>query len=139
MPMSLSPFSVEDRNQVLNRIIAAMTEDLRICGIVLVGSGAAGFIDEYSDLDFCIVINDSYSLREVFDEWGEKLGSLLPVRLHERVDKSTTNLLHIVLLENYLEIDLGFLHFSHVRATKPLWKVVYDSSGEIEDRMQSQS
>ena len=130
-------FSYEIREDTLWTIVSSLKTDSRIIGVILVGSGAKGFVDRYSDLDFCIVTDESSSLREVFEDWGDKLHQVLLVCLHQKVDKSSMNLLHIYVLDSFLEIDMGFLPLSSLKATKPLWKVLYDTSGEIEARMQA--
>jgi len=135
--MNAERFSIVGRSVVLDRLINAFKDDRQICGIILVGSGAVGFADQYSDLDFCVVVSDDCSLRDTYDLWGRRIEELFPVLLHQKVDKSAHNLLHVVVLESLLELDLGFLKRSHLAAAKPRWKVVYDRDGELDEHMKT--
>ena len=48
-------YSTEERENALNLICDALRQDDRVAGCVLVGSGAVGFADEFSDIDLHVV------------------------------------------------------------------------------------
>jgi len=135
--MNPERFSVVQRSLVLDRLVNAFKDDPKIGGLILVGSGAVGFTDQYSDLDLCVVVSDDCSLRETYEFWGCRIGELFPVLLHQKVDKSAHNMLHVVVLENLLELDLGFLKRSHLSAAKPRWKVIYDRDDGLDEQMKT--
>lgn len=51
-------FSGKYRENALEKIIEMLKNDMRIMAVIVVGSGAKGFSDVFSDIDLCIVIED---------------------------------------------------------------------------------
>jgi len=50
-------FSVAEREEIKGFFINLAQCNDNILSVILVGSGAVGFTDELSDLDFCVVID----------------------------------------------------------------------------------
>ena len=109
----------------------------RITGLLVVGSGAEGFEDVYSDIDLCAVTTSADDVRPAFQEWGVKIREMLPVFHSVESVRGANIYLWILLLENFLEIDLCFLCLDDLEARRNRWKTVFDRSGRIEDIMQS--
>jgi hypothetical protein len=100
---------------------------------VLVGSGAVGFQDEYSDIDLSVVVGSRGNIEAVFQEWGEKFRQELPLAGHFKTRYAADNLLWGFFLDNYLEIDIGFLCPDNLVARSERWEVVFDRSGKVDD------
>ena len=60
-------FNVQDRQSVFEYILTIATECGKIVSLVQVGSGANGYHDEHSDLDFVIALDSGESMHEVMD------------------------------------------------------------------------
>ena len=60
-------FSVEDRENAFRFILSAAGNCSRIIALVQVGSGAEGYRDDRSDLDFVIALDSDESMPEVMD------------------------------------------------------------------------
>lgn len=60
-------FSVEDRENAFRFILSAAGNCSRIVALVQVGSGAEGYRDDRSDLDFVIALDSDESMPEVMD------------------------------------------------------------------------
>ena len=58
-------FCVQDRLSVLDFIISVAKECPKIVALIQVGSGAEGFHDERSDLDFVVAFDSNDSMTEV--------------------------------------------------------------------------
>lgn len=130
-------YSPTTREATLNRLLTALQSDQRIAGLLIVGSGAEGFEDVYSDIDLCAVTTFADDVRPAFQEWGVKIREMLPV-FHSVESVQGANIyLWILLLENFLGIDLCFLCLDDLHARRNRWKTVFDRSGRIEDIMQS--
>ena len=130
-------FTIKEREEVLQRLIKGFKKDNRIDGIVLVGSGAIGFLDHYSDIDIIAVINPEHSIREVFHEWQDSLQKeLAPIHSFE-VAFDENNYLAGLLLPGCLEIDLGVVSTDKLVAKKERWQVIFDRTGKIETRLQT--
>ena len=60
-------FSVQDRQNVFDYILSVASQCDKIVSLVQVGSGANGFHDERSDLDFVIALDSGESMSEVME------------------------------------------------------------------------
>lgn len=93
----------------LEQIIAKLKEDDRLLGVAIGGSYLSGEMDEYSDLDLVIVIDDFY-YEQVLQErplLANHLGSLLVAFTGEHVGEPR---LLICLYDNpLLHVDLKFV------------------------------
>jgi len=129
-------FTHSERQAVLRQLVQGLESDGRIVGIVLVGSTAIGFADKYSDIDLVVVVDSQQPTKPVFREWVSRLDSeLAPIHRFE-VSFDENNFLAGFLLPRCLEIDLGVVNFDALIAKKERWKVVYDKTGQIEDKLQ---
>jgi len=59
-------FTPLEREKILHQLVANLETDPRIVGVVLVGSGAIGFTDRFSDIDMVAVVNPKSSIQIVF-------------------------------------------------------------------------
>ena len=66
-------FSIEDRKSTLDYILSTAKDCPKIVSLVQVGSGAEGFHDEKSDLDFVIAYDNNESMTEVMDYMHNKI------------------------------------------------------------------
>lgn len=72
-------FSADERREILDRILLNFEDDDRITGVLVVGSGAVGFDDDYSDIDLCIVIAKEADVFNVLRDWKGRIEDLFPV------------------------------------------------------------
>ena len=132
--MSGSFYSPEYRQSMLDQVLAALQADERIIGVIIVGSGAVGFDDDYSDIDLCIVCPDDQTL-SIYQDWRERFETLLPVIGCSPVTYGPNSHLYALLLDGFLELDAGFISLGSLAAKRERWKVVFDRSGEIGEIM----
>ena len=125
-------FSVQDRQAVFDYILSVAAECGRIVSLVQVGSGANGYHDERSDLDFVIALDSDESMSEVMEYMHRKFSlkyELAFCKQHE------SGHLQIFVLSDLLEIDMGYGGYEHAAAWKPAFKVLFDHSGTVEEKM----
>ena len=65
-------FNVQDRQAVFEYVLSVAEECGRIVSLVQVGSGANGYHDERSDLDFVIALDSDESMPEVMEYMHRK-------------------------------------------------------------------
>jgi predicted nucleotidyltransferase len=130
-------FSVEQRQEALTRLLEALQTDGRIAGVIIIGSGAVGFDDEYSDIDLVVVVAADEDTPHVFRDWMQRIRTLFPVIHSFEVTYAENNYLCGFLLGGYLELDMGFLCLSGLSAKRARWRVAFDRSGSIEEIMRS--
>ena len=129
--------SPEQRHECLDRLLAALETDDRIAGVVVVGSGAVGFDDRYSDIDLSVVVGLEEDTEPVFREWKERVEELFDVIWYAEAIYGPSNFLHLFLLDGFLELDMGILSFSNLAARRERWRVAFDRSGEIDQVMRT--
>ena len=66
-------FTVQDRQNIFDFILLIAKECSKIVSLVQVGSGAIGYKDERSDLDFVIALDSNDSMLEVMDFVHQKI------------------------------------------------------------------
>jgi hypothetical protein len=132
--MSESFYSPEYRQATLDRVLAALEADERITGVIIVGSGAVGFDDDYSDIDLCIVCPDE-NTQTIYEDWRARFEKLLPVIGCSPVTYGSNSHLYALLLNGFLELDAGFIGVGSLTAKRERWKVAFDRSGKIAEIM----
>ncbi len=125
-------FDEKDRQEVLDFIISVTKECDKIIALCLGGSGAQGFTDEKSDLDFVIALDSDASMLEVMDYMKNIISSK-----YETLYFSQSEAAHLqcYVLSDMLEIDIGFGCYEYAAARKASFKVLFDTSGVVEEKM----
>ena len=125
-------FTPEERESVLNFILSVCKENDRIVSLIQVGSGAIGYHDARSDLDFVVALDKNESMSEVMDYLHGKIGEKYELTYFKQVEAAH---LQVYLLPDLLEIDIGFGGYEGAAARKPAFKVLYDRTGVVEGKM----
>ena len=125
-------FSVQDRQDTFDYILSTARECGKIVSLVQIGSGAKGYRDDRSDLDFVIALDSDDSMAEVMGYMRRRISEQYELLLFQQFESRH---LQCYLLSNLLEIDLGYGSYEHAAALKPAFKVLYDHSNTVEDKM----
>ena len=125
-------FSVQDRQNVFDYILSVASQCDKIVSLVQVGSGANGFHDERSDLDFVIALDSGESMPEVMEYMHREIAAKYELAFFKQ-DESRH--LQNYILSDLLEIDIGYGTYEHAAAWKPAFKVLFDHSGTVEEKM----
>jgi hypothetical protein len=100
-------FSPEEREDVAERLLELLNEDERVLHAELSGSGVAGYTDRWSDLDIVVRAAEAVDHRKLADRWAARMYELFPV-VHDFGVTFDVEHVRGFLLENFLEVDLGF-------------------------------
>lgn len=125
-------FSVQDRQNAFDYILSVASQCDKIVSLVQVGSGANGFHDERSDLDFVIALDSGESMSEVMEYMRREISTKYELAFFKQ-DESRH--LQNYILSDLLEIDIGYGTYEHAAAWKPAFKVLFDHSGTVEEKM----
>jgi predicted nucleotidyltransferase len=128
-------FTGSERENVLDLIASEAAAESRFVGCVLVGSGAVGFADQYSDIDIVIVAASSVDVHEISEAWKKRLLGLLPVLGYARSIRAERVILHNFYLTNYLEINNSIVPLDVLTARGERYKVLWDRTGTIQQRL----
>lgn len=125
-------FSVRDRQTVYEYILEVAKECSKVVALCQVGSGAIGYNDKYSDLDYVIALDSDDSMLEVMDYIKRKLVEKYKIAYFAQ---NESRHLQAFVLSNLLEIDIGYGYYEYAAALKPEFKVLFDHSGVVEKKM----
>ncbi|MBB6217887.1 putative nucleotidyltransferase [Anaerosolibacter carboniphilus] len=128
-------YSEIDRKDALEKLIKICRSIENIDGVILVGSGAEGFTDKWSDIDLSIVICQEEKTRQVWDKINEKIICTFDIMKILYNEYGENNFLSAILLNNYLELDIGVLAINRLVAKRKSWNVLYDKSGIITKKL----
>ena len=127
-------FSVQDRQDAFEYILSVSKECDKIVSLVQVGSGAIGFHDDRSDLDFVAALDKGESMLEVMEYMRRRISEKYELIYFKQAEQRH---LQVYLLPGLLEIDIGYGGYEHAAARKPSFKVLYDRTGTVEQKMRS--
>lgn len=125
-------FTPAERDDTLSWLVAEARLNTDFVGCVLVGSGATGFADAFSDIDLVIAVDNSAELPVVSDRWRDYLLEQLSVLAYAPAPRGANVILHNFYLTNYLEINNCLLSLSSLSATRPRYRVLWDRSGTMQ-------
>jgi len=125
-------FTPEEREATKQYLITLAKESTAITSSILLGSASYGYIDELSDIDFCVVVNQEENIEKAMLHMSEGVKAHKPLLCCEQL---TQRRLQIYLFDNYLELNISFQYEGSLLIRKANWKVVLDKSGEIEKKV----
>ena len=122
-------FSTDQRERIKTQIIDFCKSNESILSLVLVGSGAVGFTDDISDLDFYLIVDHEENMSDVMDYVKENIEKYNSSLFFQQMNMRK---LQVYLLDNYLEIDIGYSVLSEAAASKERFKVIFDKTDTVE-------
>jgi predicted nucleotidyltransferase len=111
-------YSPEERDEAAARLLELLRDDERITRAELSGSGTSGYTDRWSDVDLVVTVAEGFDQREVADSWIPRVSEALPVVHHFAVAFGEHHVRGF-LLENLLEVDIGFQPATSVEGEWP--------------------
>lgn len=124
-------YSEEDRQAILDKLVFIFTSIEGIDGAILVGSGAKGFTDRWSDIDFSVVSENEEMTRSIWDIINKRVLESFDVYKITYNEYGKNNYLSVILLDNFLEVDIGIVSLSSLSAKRKDWRILSDKSGKI--------
>ena len=124
-------YSEKERVEVFNYLVDKFIKRKEVLAIIQVGSGATGYRDKYSDLDFAIVIDET-DINEVFKKTQTDVGEKYNIFFFDNMEERK---LQLFLLDNYLELDIGYYTLESLYARRENYKVIYDKTNKVDEIM----
>lgn len=128
-------FSPEEREKALSNLVDYIKAQKNIEGIILVGSGAVGFSDKYSDIDLSVVVSPAEMTKKVWNLLSDYVLHKYDVLRHGFSEYAENNYLTIFLHKNFLQVDLGVISLENLVAKRKRWKVLFDRDGHVAEKM----
>lgn len=117
-------FTARDRDEILDELLRRAREDPTVTAAAVVGSGARGATDQWSDIDLALRLDEATDPSAAADAWSAHLGARYPVADHLDV-WSGPALYRVFLLENSLQVDLSFWPASDFASTGEPFRLVF--------------
>jgi len=128
--LSISVFSVRDRDRVRDRVLQLAASDARVVAGAVVGSLAHDDGDRWSDLDLTFAVVDNVPLHEVLADWTRTLVAEFDAA-HLFDLPSGTSIYRVFLLPGCLQVDLSFAPASAFGARGPRFRLLFGTSVEL--------
>lgn len=120
-------FSVEDRDQVRDRVLAFAESDKRIVAGAVVGSLALNEGDRWSDLDLTFGVADEFSIFDVLEDWTRQIIDEFDAA-HLFDLPSGASIYRVFLLPGCLQFDLSFTPASKFGASGPKFRLLFGNA-----------
>ncbi|MCT4784006.1 MULTISPECIES: nucleotidyltransferase domain-containing protein [Exiguobacterium] len=127
-------YTTTEREIQLQRVLHELQTLPSVQGAVQIGSGATGYQDEHSDIDLMIAARNESDPKEIKQALLEYFMHLSPILIKEKQFAPDIYLL-IVFLNNRLEFNISFAPLEKIPVRSPLWRVVYDCDGQLQQKM----
>jgi hypothetical protein len=123
-----SPFTVEDRERVRDRVLELAAADERVVAGAVIGSLVVGG-DRWSDLDLTFGVADAVPVPDVLGDWTRTLVEELDaVQLFDLPSGATVY--RVFLLPGCLQLDLSFTPASAFGAGGPKFRLLFGEAVE---------
>lgn len=122
-------FTQRRRIDVLDKITAFFAADSAVAGLVLVGSSAEKTTDDFSGLDFLVVVSNGAVFPSVYRKWKNRLNDIFSVAYEYEAESSFDRASYAMMLENYLELTFFFTPYKSLIANRRPWRVLFDHTG----------
>jgi hypothetical protein len=122
-------FTIEDRRNAHERVLALAERDPRVVAGAVVGSLALADGDPWSDLDLTFAVADGVPVGEVLEDWTRTVEAELDgVRLFDL--PSGPSIYRVFLLPGCLQFDLSFTPAAEFGATSPRFRLLFGTAVE---------
>ncbi len=122
-------FSVEERDQVRDRVLQLAADDSRVVAGAVVGSLALGGGDRWSDLDLAFGVANLVPLHDVLADWTQRMANEFgAARLFDLT--SGASVYRVFVLPGCLQCDLSFTPAAQFGATSPRFRLLFGSAVE---------
>jgi hypothetical protein len=126
-------FTAEERDELRATLIAAARADARISGAALLGSGAKGATDRWSDVDLAFGLASTTDFDRVVADWTDRIYQEHGAVHHVDVVYGRA-LYRVFLLINTLQVDLSFWPEAEFGATGPTFRLLFGNANERPSR-----
>ena len=121
-------FTINERELIKTQIIEFAEKSTNILAAVLVGSGAVGFIDNISDIDFYLITDSDENIFKAMKYMKDHIEKYNNPILSKQIDERK---LQVYLLQNYLETDIGYSSINQANSDRENFKIMFDKTGTV--------
>lgn len=127
-------YSSEDRDTYFTSTIEKLQSASLIEGIIQLGSGVIGYKDMHSDIDLMVCTARVEDVEETKNLVYRTFRNFNPLYIKEKQLRENIFLI-IVFMGNSLEFNVSIVPTELLSVKSPLWKVVFDKTGLVSEKM----
>ena len=120
-------FTVEERQQIRERLLTKARSDGRVVAGAEVGSTAGGGGDRWSDLDLTFGVADGTNTAELLDDWTAELAEQFS-SVHLFDVSLQSSIYRVFLLPGNLQLDLSFTPRAEFGAIGPKFTLLFGTA-----------
>ncbi|MEO1287165.1 MAG: aminoglycoside 6-adenylyltransferase [Chloroflexota bacterium] len=121
-------FSQRRRVDVLDKLTAFFSADSAIAGLVLVGSSADTITDDFSGLDFLVVVSNGAVFPSVYRKWKYRLRDIFDVAYEYEAESGIDRASYAMMLSDYLEVTFFFTPYKSLVVHRRPWHIIFDQT-----------
>jgi hypothetical protein len=133
--MRPSIFTTQEREVTLTMLLKIIRREGAVEGVLLVGSGAKRVMDRWADIDLSVVVAPEKATRTTWNRLNVRVKKAFSVLTFGAFEYGLNDFISVILLKNYLEIDMGIVALKHLVARRESWKVLWAKSDRVAERM----
>ena len=120
-------FTPQERDRLLDALVAAARTDDRISSVALFGSAALGTADRWSDVDLTLGVAVSADLAQVMADWTGRLYAEHGAVEHLDITGGAT-VYRVFLLGSTLQVDIAFARGTAFGAAGPAFQLLFGTA-----------
>ncbi len=124
--------TAQERDSILKQLTDTLQASPDVTGIVLVGSGAIGFKDSFSDIDLVVIVSEESVFKTTYNALKDSLMTAFKVSYHFETHITTEDTNLIMMLNNFLEVDLYIAKKRVLAIRDKTWKILHDPTEEVD-------
>ena len=132
-------YSQKARQDTLEKIVSICKSINDVEGVILVGSGGDQFPDKWADIDLSVVVYPASETKSVWDILNVKFRSSFKLITLGINQYGENDYISVLLLKNYLEVDVGVISLDNLEVKKDKWDILYEKQDKILKKMQQSS
>jgi hypothetical protein len=120
-------FTPDERERLIEELVAEAKADKRFSGVAITGSAASGPVDRWSDIDLAFGVADPAKGREALSDWTDRMHREHGAVHHFDVTRGSW-VYRVFLLQTTLQVDLAFAPAADFGALGPTFRLVSGKS-----------
>jgi hypothetical protein len=123
----------EERNAILHQLTETLKAEPALLGLVLVGSGAHGFHDTFSDIDLVAIVREDAPFPMIYDAVKARIGQVVQIAYAFERHTPPDAVSYSAMLNNFLQVDLDVAKPRGLNIRDKTWKILHDPQERVND------
>lgn len=123
----------EERADILQQLTETLKAEPALLGVVLVGSGARGFIDTFSDIDLVAIVSEDAPFPLIYDTVKARVARAVPIAYAFEKHTPPDAISYSAMLNNFLQVDIDVAKPRGLNIRDKAWQILHDPQDRVGD------